>query len=797
MYFCSFCWGRNIMKKYIDRIMDDIQCEIFLKESISDLFKNGAVDITQLELLSAIKLNQPQIFAKYENQILVKMGLFFKSIKIETFEDQIFQILWDYINEYYNSDFTPTQIDIIEKIENNQVYSFSSPTSTGKSYIFRYLISFFKSDIVIIVPSRALINEYYKKVSEIFTDKDTNVLTFVDIINTNNAKRSIFIITPERTKDLFNNKEKLDVGLILFDEAQLSDESSVRGMYYDSVVRRAVLYFPNSRFIFAYPFISNPEVQFTRNNIEIANKDFKPYKFMNVGQIYYSFNDTGNFFNFGVNTDKSGSKVVIDYDPLEEVILNNGSALVYCAKTQIYDGRIKKRFKKYIDLCDEISNVNALDIIEKIRVYIGASNKTEGNYVSEMINSMKRGIVFHHGSLPLRVRILIEEFTQKRYCKICFATATLEQGINMPFDLVWIDKFEPSKPLDVKNLVGRAGRSTNLPIFDYGKVVIKDTSRIQLSKIIRDSVSLNEISELDKNTDSNDDYKEYKEAIKNNTFSEEYNLTDSEIERIETKSIDHVEKILTKLYVNGEIDYSSFSSDENTRNIIVQSFIDIYVDYLNRDLVPAEEYILTTTVKILFWRVQGKNFNQIVSYRYAYAAQTKYRRDYEKEIENSTDLEKIQLINEHLNNLKAKRLTMFGVIPNKKLYPKDINYDNKKKTQIRATEVDFDRIVVDTYDYIDKLIGFRLGDVYFAAFDKYSKNLDNNETLRKRASTMTNFIKYGTDDGVEIWLLRYGFEFEDFDWLIPLVDSVDEREIKFKNLPKLSEEQYDKIKKFI
>jgi hypothetical protein len=43
------------MKKYIDRIMDDIQCEIFLKESISDLFKNGAVDITQLELLSAIK----------------------------------------------------------------------------------------------------------------------------------------------------------------------------------------------------------------------------------------------------------------------------------------------------------------------------------------------------------------------------------------------------------------------------------------------------------------------------------------------------------------------------------------------------------------------------------------------------------------------------------------------------------------------------------------------------------------------------------------------------------------------
>ena len=91
---------------------------------------------------------------------------------------------------------------------------------------------------------------------------------------------------------------------------------------------------------------------------------------MNVGQIYYSFDDAGCFFNFGVNTDKSGSKVVINYDPLEEVIINNGSALVYCAKSQIYDGRIKNRFKKYIDLCDEISNINALDIIEKIRIYI-------------------------------------------------------------------------------------------------------------------------------------------------------------------------------------------------------------------------------------------------------------------------------------------------------------------------------------------------------------------------------------------------------------------------------------------
>lgn len=33
------------MKKYIDRILNDNECELLLKESIADLFKNGAINI--------------------------------------------------------------------------------------------------------------------------------------------------------------------------------------------------------------------------------------------------------------------------------------------------------------------------------------------------------------------------------------------------------------------------------------------------------------------------------------------------------------------------------------------------------------------------------------------------------------------------------------------------------------------------------------------------------------------------------------------------------------------------------
>ena len=40
-------------------------------------------------------------------------------------------------------------------------------------------------------------------------------------------------------------------------------------------------------------------------------------------------------------------------------------------------------------------------------------------------------------------------------------------------------------------------------------------------------------------------------------------------------------------------------------------------------------------------------------------------------------------------------------------------------------------------------------------------------------------IKYGTEDSTEIWMLRYGFSFEEIEWLKPCVESIDQTEIRF------------------
>ena len=82
-------------------------------------------------------------------------------------------------------------------IFNNRCFSFSAPTSSDKSYLFMQLIKNCEKDIVIVVPSRALIAEYFYKVSKIVeSDNNILVLQFIENINKKHTKRRIFIVTP-------------------------------------------------------------------------------------------------------------------------------------------------------------------------------------------------------------------------------------------------------------------------------------------------------------------------------------------------------------------------------------------------------------------------------------------------------------------------------------------------------------------------------------------------------------------------------------------------------------------------
>lgn len=756
--------------KLIEKIIEGDNLEGILLEVSRTLFERGPVDGAYLEMLSYFKLYQPDYFAEHEEDLLEIMGLFFKNPKPSSLRAVVFEILAEAIQDEYDCVLTPVQTDILNQFESHQFFSFSAPTSTGKSFVFRELIRRSERDVVVIVPSRALINEYLERICSCVDRKTVAVLPFVDKINTDNTTRNIFVLTPERARELFRNVRWLDIEFVLFDEAQLSDEKSTRGLYFDGIVRRVQRAFPKAKLVFAHPFVSNPEAQLQKNHLS-DHASYEAYSQRTVGQMYYAFNEKNEiYYHFGSNKELLGSrKIEANHDPVEDVIKGGGSVFIYASKESIVSGRILRTFSRYIELCAPVVFPDALRIIDLLSECMGGTTSKDSYYYSNVLAYLKRGIVIHHGSVPLSARKYLERFVQEGYCRICFATSTLEQGINMPFDLVFLWRFEASKPLAVKNLIGRAGRSTNRGAFDFGRVVVKQGNMSGLRRILNESTSISNVSNLDEdNAELDVKYQELKDSINSNTYSDEYNLTPNDLRALCRD--DAVEQVhaLVDLF-----DRQRLFEDESTSTRLVR----LYSCYLGRSLSPGEKSVLETGIRILIMRWKGMRFQDICRYRFSRIARVKERRILQKSGED-----------QKAQTLPARFEKGYDDIPNEKLS----NYPLFAEGTY-AANVDYDRVVFDTYDYLDRLIGFKLSDVYYAAFSQYSKE-HNSESAGKIAL----LFKYGTTDPDEIMMLRYGFDFDDFEWLKPCVEAISERCIEFNScVEQLSAEQQDKLAPYL
>lgn len=108
-------------------------------------------------------------------------------------------------------------------------------------------------------------------------------------------------------------------------------------------------------------------------------------------------------------------------------------------------------------------------------------------------------------------------------------------------------------------------------------------------------------------------------------------------------------------------------------------------------------------------------------------------------------------------------------------------------------DFDYDLLVYDTYDYLDKVISLSLADPLCAALTIYYE-----QTKDERAKVFNNFIRYGTNDEVDIWLLKYGFDPEDTDWISMYVHHIDENGIVFvDDLSELNDEQLTILERYM
>ena len=141
--------------------------------------------------------------------------------------------------------------------------------------------------------------------------------------------------------------------------------------------------------------------------------------------------------------------------------------------------------------------------------------------------------------MPLRMRLIIEKFVRANFARLCFATSTLNQGINMPFDAVFIDNFRSMDILTLKNLIGRSGRTTNNPKYDFGYTLIHYRNLTTFCSRMRESFSISPISQLESTAiNDNIDRADIVEAIKANSFDDKTHLTKTQMQRIEDSQLD-------------------------------------------------------------------------------------------------------------------------------------------------------------------------------------------------------------------------------------------------------------------
>jgi len=746
---------------------------------INDFHLQGPISSVDLEKLAYIKRFHPKIFEQYESKILHLMGLFYKPIRPNSLIELIYNAYSKNINTELNNFFTPLQANALKNINSKRYFSFSAPTSSGKSFLFMDLIKNKENDIVIVVPSRALIAEYMEKVLEIVKDRnDILVLQFVENINKKYTQRRIFILTPERAKELFRFKDVLSIELFLFDEAQLSEEE-IRGLTFDSLVRRVDKVFPRATKVFAHPFISNPDAQLVKHNFdsECASKN---YLQNSVGKMYLT-PEALDIFAYRP-TFKPAKKYFTRNIIKSTLKKPDTTILIYTSKSKIYAKKHLDDFKEYVDLCPLIENKHAKDIIKELEEYIGASK--EEHKSSLLIEMMRKGIVIHHGSIPLKARFLIEKFVNNGFAKICFATSTLIQGINMPFDAVWIDNYrfpgsQSKRALALKNLIGRAGRNkANKNEFDYGYVIIPKKNYQNFLETIHINATISNESGIDNEDISqiDQDILDIVEATKNDSFDDLLQITEAQKERLRNSNVDlDIKFVLDNIFIDNEIinEKNYNETDPTIRDNIKEAFKNIFIKHLRRpDLSPGEQSVLSVALRILLWKIEGRSFSQIVAFRHLYITQIDEQRKFKKllKLHKISEKEYRKLI----NSIKLKYSQVANQLPKVNIAKISLFKEN---TTLK--DFDYDKLVYDTYDYLDEVISLSLSSPLSAAFQMYFDKTNDN-----RAKSMVNYLKYGTDDYTEIMLLRYGFEFEDIDWLKIHVEKINEDEIVF--LPAIS-----------
>ena len=334
----------------------------------------------------------------------------------------------------------PEQMRVLNLIKGNNGLIFSAPTSFGKTFVvFEYIAREQPKNVVLIVPTLALVDEYKQKILKKYRNSflDYKIYTSIDIEKEYDFEhKNLFILTHDRVvnEDVISIFSKID--FLVIDEVYKlktdfnNDRVLILNLAYKFLMEKS------RKYLLLAPFLKE-----VRNIDKIENKP-----------LFYSS-------NFSPVVNKVIERRIADendrYLETVKVVneLENTKRLVYFPTVYSLNKFLSGPFEFNIKLGKSI-------ILDEFIEW--ASNEIHEEW--SVLKALNKGILVHHGQLPLGIRMLQLELFDNidSGYNIMLCTSTLLEGVNTACENIIITKPARNKTkfdaFDFFNLVGRTGR---------------------------------------------------------------------------------------------------------------------------------------------------------------------------------------------------------------------------------------------------------------------------------------------------------------------------------------------------
>jgi hypothetical protein len=353
------------------------------------------------------------------------------------------------------------------------VTAVSAPTSAGKSYLLcldlvrRFLIGEIKY-AAFVVPTRALSRQTAERIREEFRQShidDVAVRVLPPKDESDVPDRATFVFTQERLLS-YLSETNLSLDVLFVDEAQGIADGG-RGILLQQGIERSLARNPKCRVAIIAPMVRNPEAfgyllgqsdsvslpyseSLVTQNVFLVEPVPRIPKaclvHLKTGETWETLGQRTLKYNFRPNRKaETVAKFSLDITAEDDV------TLVYSTGPNMAEKIAEAVARELPDRGD--------DMLDEFAGFV--ASEVHPDY--PLVETLKKGVVFHYGMMPSIIRSRIEEMAESGAVRYIAATTTLLSGVNLPLkNLVIASPKKGSKQImdgfEFWNLAGRAGR---------------------------------------------------------------------------------------------------------------------------------------------------------------------------------------------------------------------------------------------------------------------------------------------------------------------------------------------------